>query len=114
MINSVQDLTPNEQRALEELRTSLSGWLRPHCVRMILFGSKVRGDDDEESDLDVALIVNRLDRALKRQIFDLVADIELKHDVVIGSWVVSSEEFQDLRSRERRIALDIEQEGIQL
>lgn len=113
-MNALEHLTPEEQHALEELRSSLNDLLGPDRFRMILFGSKARGDDDEESDLDVAVIVNNLDRTIKRQVIDVVVRIEFKHDVVIGSWVVSSEEFEKLRSRERRIALDIEREGITL
>lgn len=108
------NLTETEAAALESLRAKLTDLLGHRLRGFILFGSKARGDYDEESDLDVAIIVEGLDRSLKRTIIDMVIDIEIKHDVIISSWVVSSREFNDLRDRERRIALDIEREGIKL
>jgi len=110
----LSNLTEHEARALEDLRVKLTTLLGPRLIGMFLFGSKARGDYDEGSDLDVAVIVEGLDRMLKRTIIDIVIDIELQYDVVISSWVVSSEDFQKLRDRERRIALDIEREGIKL
>jgi len=51
---------------------------------------------------------------LKKQIFDVVADIEVKYLVSISTLVLSEENFAFLKKRERRIAADIEKEGIPL
>ena len=99
---------------MDEFRTVLAARFGLNGIRMILFGSKARGDSDEESDVDLAVIVNNLDRPMKQQIIDILAKIEVKHCVVIGAWVVSSEAFDKLLNRERRIALDIQREGITL
>ena len=81
---------------------------------ILLFGSKARGDFDPESDLDVAILVDGLDQATKREIIDIVADAEVKYLVVVSSLVFSWEDFQLLRARERRIAIDIDSEGVPL
>jgi hypothetical protein len=64
--------------------------------------------------MDVAVIVHGLTRKLKGQIFDEVAEFELEHHMPLSVLVLSEEEFNHLKKRERRIALDIEREGIPL
>jgi predicted nucleotidyltransferase len=81
---------------------------------MVLFGSMARGDYHDESDVDVAIIVRGLTRKLKSQILDEVAKLELEHHMPVSVLVLSDEEFNRLKKRERRIALDIEREGIPL
>jgi predicted nucleotidyltransferase len=73
-----------------------------------------RGDFHDESDMDVAVIVHGLTRRLKGQILNEVAELELEHHMPLSVLVFSDEEFNHLKKRERRIALDIEREGVPL
>jgi predicted nucleotidyltransferase len=99
---------------LRELKRSLGSSLGDQLVSMVLFGSMARGDYHDESDIDVAVIVHGLTRKLKGQILDEVAELELKHHMPLSVLVLSEEEFNRLKKRERRIALDIEREGVSL
>lgn len=99
---------------LEELKRTLSNFLGDQLVNMILFGSMARGDYHDESDIDVAIIVRGLTRTLKGQILDKIAELELEHLRPMSVIVFSEEDFNRLKARERRIALDIEREGIYL
>ena len=99
---------------LGELRTSLGMILGDRLQRMVLFGSIARGDYTDESDIDVAIIIRGLTRELKYQILDRVAEVEFNHLMPISALLLSEDEFNRLKKRERRIALDIEGEGIPL
>jgi predicted nucleotidyltransferase len=99
---------------LRELKESLETFLGDRLLRMILFGSIARGDYTDESDIDVAIIIRGLTRELKHQILDRVAEVELNHLMPVSALLLSEEEFNRLKKRERRIALDIEGEGIPL
>jgi len=99
---------------LEELKQTLSNFLGDQLVNVILFGSMARGDYHDESDIDVAIIVRGLTRTLKGQILDKIAELELEHLRPMSVIVFSEEDFNRLKARERRIALDIEREGIYL
>jgi predicted nucleotidyltransferase len=107
-----QNVSVEELRALYLVRDEVRKVLGGRSFRMVLFGSKARGDWDENSDIDIALIVDGMDRQLKNRLIDLVADVELEHLVPLSVLFFSTEEFERLRARERRIALDIEMEGI--
>jgi predicted nucleotidyltransferase len=85
-----------------------------NIIKLVLYGSRARGDYERGSDLDVAIIVRGLTRELKRRIFDAVADIEMKYLKPLSTLIFSEEEFEFLKKRERRIALNIEREGITL
>ena len=99
---------------LEKLKENLENLLGPQAFRMLLFGSRARGDYSEKSDVDVAILVQGLTREMKRRILDKVAESELEYLLPISVLVLSKDEFEHLKKRERRIALDIEREGIGL
>ena len=99
---------------LGELKESLQDLLDPQAIKMVLFGSRARGDYRGESDVDLAIVVRGLNREMKRRILDKVAEIELEYLLPIWVLVFSQDEFDHLKKRERRIALDIEREGIPL
>ena len=101
-------------RALMELKEDLRDSLGDSLVGLILFGSRARGDYDNESDIDIAIIVQDLSRKVKNQILNKVAEIELKYLMPISTIIFSEEEFDRLKKRERRIAIDIEREGMPL
>jgi predicted nucleotidyltransferase len=105
-------LTTEEKSVLRELKGALKLILGDRLVKFVLYGSKARGDYDSDSDLDVAIVVRDLTTALKHQILDVVAGIEFKYFVPVSALVLSERDFDRLRERERRIALDIERNGI--
>lgn len=113
-MTDIEHLTKEEKAALAEIKQGVQSLVGQRLRGIVLFGSKARGDFDPESDLDIAILVDGLDRETKREIIDIVADVEVKFLLVMSSLVLSWNDFQSLRARERRIALDIEHEGIPL
>ncbi len=83
-------------------------------LKIVLYGSRARGDYDIESDIDVAIIVRGLTKELKTRLLDAMADMELKYLTPLSILVLDEKDFEFLKKRERRIALDIEKEGILL
>jgi predicted nucleotidyltransferase len=104
----------NEKRILKELKDIVGEIGGNRIVKIVLYGSKARGDYDSKSDIDIAIIVRGLTRELKNRILDAIADLEVKYLMPISALVISEEDFEFLKKRERRIALDIEREGIPL
>jgi predicted nucleotidyltransferase len=107
-------LAIEENRMLTELKDTLKEKLGDRMERIVIFGSKARGDYDEESDIDLAIIVRGLTRETKNYILDTIANLEMKYFIPLSALVISKEDFERLKKRERRIALDIENEGIQV
>jgi len=111
-IDSLEHLTGDEKKAVAEIRERVNGLVGSRLKGLYVFGSKARGDYDAESDVDLAILVDDLDNPMKRRIIDIVVEVETRYIVVISSLVLSWKEFSHLLERERRLALDIEKEGI--
>lgn len=107
-------LTFEEQKVLKELKYSLIGLLGPSLTGLFIYGSKARGDDDSKSDIDIAIIVRGLTGKLKDDILTRVAEIEFQYCISLSTLVLSEKEFGRLKKRQRRLALDIEKEGISI
>lgn len=102
------------ETVLVELKGRLNELLGEGTARLVLYGSQARGDYDSGSDLDVAIIVPSLTRELKNRILATVADLEIERLAPLSALVLSEEDFESLKKKERRLALDIEREGIVL
>jgi hypothetical protein len=99
---------------LQDLKQRLIARLGDRLVRLVLFGSRARGDYDSDSDIDIAVVVKGLQRDEKMSILDEIAEVELEHLVPVSTFIVSQEEYNRLLERERRIALDIKERGVPL
>lgn len=102
------------EQILIDLKKSIEEIAGNRLLKIVLYGSRARGDYDDDSDTDIAIIIRGLTRELKHQILSRVADIEFEYLHSLSTLIISEEDFRLLRKRERRIALDIEQEGISL
>ncbi len=82
-----------EENILNELKESLLKRF-PGRIKLIrLFGSKARGDYDEESDTDLLIVVDEADPQLIREINDTDYEISEKYDFqTLNSILVMSEE----------------------
>jgi uncharacterized protein len=64
--------------------------------KVVLFGSYARGDYDAESDVDVMLMLNEDEDALKGYfniITDIVVELDLKYDVILATILQSEKKF---------------------
>ena len=103
-----------DKKILKELKKKLSSALNGKILSLVLFGSRARGDFDNESDIDIAIIVKDLSREIRNQILAIVIDLEFKYCIPLSIIIFSDQDFKRLKRKERRIALDIEKEGIPL
>ena len=94
------------------VKRRLAAMCGPRLVKLCLFGSRARGDHSPHSDIDVAAVIRGLERREKMAVLDAVAKIEFERSTSISALVLSEEAFAELLARERRIALDIERDGI--
>lgn len=84
---------------------------------MRLFGSRARGDADVDSDADVSVVVDGLSEAERAHVVDLAFDAWKTtgcRGPLISPLPWSDAEQEARRKTERRIALDIDREGVPL
>lgn len=114
MKKEIKYISEKEKELLIHLKERLLIILGEDIKKIILFGSKARGDFDEDSDIDVAIIVTNLDKVKKKIILDEITKLELEYYTPLSTLILSEDEFELLKKRKRRIALDIEREGIEI
>ena len=85
-------MNPKLKSILDELREALSAHYGERLSKLVLFGSQARGDAEEDSDIDVLVVlkgeVTRQDDG--DEVLKSIASICLEHDVVI-QWIVVPE-----------------------
>ena len=79
-----------------------------------LFGSCARGEAHEGSDVDVAVVLERLDWATRCNVIDLATDIGLQHDMRLSPTLFDRATFDRWRAQERPLVMDIERDGVAL
>ena len=107
-------LTAAERTALEDYLQKVEGRYASRIQRIVLFGSRVRGEGNEDSDIDLAIILKKEDRHLFRELIDMATEIRLATEIRVSPLVFSEEEFQKLLGMERGIAVTIQREGVVL
>lgn len=65
-------------------------------ARVILFGSRARGDNNKISDWDFLILISKeADEKIKNQIRDRLIDIELEAEQVISTLIYSQAQWSD-------------------
>jgi len=88
-------LNPKDRRAIENFRHQVVRLLGDNLLQIALFGSKATGQDTQDSDIDILILVKHLEVNLKNQILDIAFDINLKHEVYISPRMIAFSTFND-------------------
>jgi|WetSurMetagenome_2_1015567.scaffolds.fasta_scaffold573065_3 uncharacterized protein len=101
------------QAILTDLRHRLTEHYGSRLDRLILFGSQARGDAEEQSDVDVLVVLNGEVQPGEeiRHTGGIVAELSLSNDLVISCAFVSNQRFLGEKSP---FLLNVRREGIPL
>jgi predicted nucleotidyltransferase len=86
-IGELKTLTDNERAAVKELAAGLKALYGNNLSRLILFGSKARGDFDPESDIDILVVLKKIGGLYDeiRRINEIKSPICLKYDTPLST-----------------------------
>ncbi len=110
----MESLAPVVRQALESYRVNLREMFGERLRRLVLFGSVPRGEARWDSDVDVLVVLDRVDWRDVVSAVDLAADELTERGVLLSATVLSEGRLEELGRRERRLALDIAREGVPL
>lgn len=81
--------------------------------QVILFGSKARGEDDPESDVDLLILTSRpVSAAEKEEMTRALFDLELRMNVVISKVVIPLEAWERGPYQVLPIRHEVERDGV--
>ena len=85
-------------------------------IKILLYGSYARGDNNDESDIDYVAIVHgdRVELQTKLEaLWDSSALIGLKYDVVVSPYIIPEDEYEK-RKATLPYYMNIQKEGIEI
>jgi len=93
-----------EKTKLDELLSKFYNEMRSifkdKLIQVILFGSYTTGNQDEESDIDVMILVD-VDKIKAKEymesVINVVCELDLEYDVVLSPIIQSCEEFNEYK-----------------
>ena len=95
-----------------ELKNRLAGLVQ--LVDFCVFGSRARGDAMEDSDMDVFIEVENLDKDLKERVQDAAWEVGFENFMVISPLIFTRDELENSPLRSSPIVRVIKEEGSQI
>jgi predicted nucleotidyltransferase len=107
-------LTPDEQAWLNAYCQALTEQPQGVVVRLVIYGSKARGDDHPDSDLDVLLIVKNEAAPLKRQLRRLGYELAATSDAVPSILAYTQNEWEGRKKSGSPFQQAVERDAVQV
>jgi len=97
---------------LKLFKERLQEKLGDNLIRIILFGSRARGDNDEYSDYDCLVIVKENDKRIEEEILHIEANLLYEKDALFSAFAYSEKEM--LKKKYEPFIINATREGIAL
>lgn len=105
-------LNEDEKQWLRSYREILDARFPGVVNDIVLFGSKARGDDHDDSDLDILVIISEGDWKLKRELRDPGYELSFGTDAVPSIQVYTQAEWDRLKMEGSIFQGKVEHEGV--
>jgi uncharacterized protein len=110
----VMSLSDKEQQALQDYTNTLERQFGARLVKVLLFGSKARNEAGDDSDLDVAVILDQPGVQDLSWARGLAFDIWLAHGVLLSVRAMSRQGWEKLGSLQSLFYRNVNRDGISL
>jgi len=107
-------LDERDSTAVQILLRRLSQAYPDQIVATTLFGSKARGDDSADSDIDILIITTSNNWQTARKIRRIGARVSLEYDVLLNIHVMSRTRWAEMERAQSTYWRNVQRDGIQL
>ena len=105
-------MTKKDYEIAKELKEKLSKIV--HLLDFRVFGSRVRGNQDEYSDMDVFIEVESLGKELEEKLHEVAWEIGLENSIYISPLIFTRYEVENSPLRVSPIIKNITSEGVKV
>ena len=105
-----------DRQIIAELKKRIPEDIRYHIKKLILFGSRARGDAGEDSDLDIIALVDEKNSEIENKLGDAAYSVMWDNDFrpVISLKVFAESRFQNAVERGFSFYRNVDEEGVVL
>jgi predicted nucleotidyltransferase len=114
MKRSLAQLDQRARTAIQILVERLVQAFPDQVLATTLFGSKARGDDSAESDIDILVIIPSEDWQAARKIRQIGARVSLEQDVLFNMHVVDRIQWAEMERSQFIYWRNVQHDGIEL
>lgn len=101
-----------EKPIIEEFKRRIEVRFPGELIRLVIFGSKARGEATSESDVDLLVVIRSENWRLGDEIRGVGYALELEHGVVLSIQVISLAHYERLRASGTQFFHVLEREGV--
>jgi hypothetical protein len=112
--DNLRYLISREKAALSDFVARLQEKYADEVVLVVLFGSKARGDFDEESDLDVLVVIESDGWRFHRDISFVGSRVSLDYDVNVSPKALTQTHYRNLQELRTPFFESVQAEGVEL
>jgi hypothetical protein len=107
-------LTDRERQAALEFVEKVRQRFESQLISAVLFGSRARGEATPDSDMDVLIVMAKVDPKISREIRYLAVEVWLKHGIYLSTRVWSQNHWYELADLQSLLYQNIQRDGINL
>lgn len=112
MQNYEKYLTDSEKQGVRAFAEKVKRLLGSSLLEFSVFGSKVRGDFDQESDIDILVVIEDEDWRVREEVVKIASDINMEYECNISPVIYSRREHEMNRYFGTLFIKEIEREGV--
>ncbi len=114
MKSNLKHLTKTEEQAIEKFVELMRAGLRHSLVKLEIFGSKIKGDYTEDSDIDILIIVRERTLGIMDRVAEITTQLNIEYAISISPTVFSEYEHRVNIDMKSPFSLCVETEGVRL
>jgi predicted nucleotidyltransferase len=109
----MNNLTEKEKQAVKELVDELKKLYGDNLSRVILYGSKARGDATEDSDIDILVVLKNIQNfsSERKKVKEISWRLSYKYELLLTVIIRSEQEYMQ---KDTPLLMNIEKEGVAL
>ena len=107
-------LPERERTVVEEFVSRVQSLLCNRLSTILLYGSKARGEGDEESDIDILIVAEGLRREDEKELDDIAGDILVNSAILISLIIFDSTDLEWKMGKDSPFVKNVLEDGIKI
>ncbi len=107
-------LTASEQEVAKDFVERVLQRFNGQLISAVLFGSRARGQAVSGVDMDVAVVLNRVDTGSRREIRHMAVEVWLEYGIYLSTRVWSLSHWHELEKNRTLLYENIRRDGVNL